>query len=198
MLTLNLNKTHFIEFKTKNFYQVQTKVQYDYKDISSSTETKFLGLIIDETISWNRHIDVIANKLCSACFVLRNLNHIVPQTTLRKIYFAHIHSMLSYGIIFWRNSTNANKLFIIQKKIVRILSNIGPRIWELWHFTPSTSSHWSYLLSTTNTYSSPIMNYITTLQGIMPICTCQLSIYPNFTKDPSYRVLRLLITCLDT
>ena len=127
LLTLNLNKTHYIEFKRKNYYQVQTKVQYDHKDISSSAVTKFLGLIIDETISWNQHIDVIANKLCSVCYVLRNLKHIVPQTTLRTIYFAHIHSILSYGIIFWGNSTNVNKLFILQKKIVRILSNIGPR-----------------------------------------------------------------------
>jgi hypothetical protein len=38
----------------------------------------FLGLIIDETLSWNQHIDVIATKLCSACYVLRNLKHIAP------------------------------------------------------------------------------------------------------------------------
>ena len=36
LLTLNLNKTHYIKFKTKNYYQVQPKVQYDHKDISSS------------------------------------------------------------------------------------------------------------------------------------------------------------------
>jgi len=99
LLTFNLNKTHYIEFKTKNYYQVQTKVQYEHKDISNSTETKFLGLIIDETLSWNQHIDWIATKLCSACYVLRNLIHIVPQSTLRTIYYAYIHSILSYGII---------------------------------------------------------------------------------------------------
>jgi hypothetical protein len=70
MLTLNFNKTHYIEFKTKNYYQVQVKVQYEHKDISNSAETKFLGLIIDETLSWNQHIDWIATKLCSACYVL--------------------------------------------------------------------------------------------------------------------------------
>jgi hypothetical protein len=86
-----------------------------------------LGLIIDETLSWNQHIELIATKLCSACYVLRNLKHIVPQTTLWTIYYAYIHSILSYGIIFGGNSSNVNKLFILQKKTVRILSNTGTR-----------------------------------------------------------------------
>ena len=101
LLTLNFNKTHYVEFRTKNYYQVQTTVKYEHKDISSSTETKFLGLIINETLSWNQHIDQIATKLCSACYALRNLKHIVPQTTLRTTYYAYIHSILSYNIIFW-------------------------------------------------------------------------------------------------
>jgi hypothetical protein len=58
---------------------------------------------------------------------LRHLKYIIPQTTLRTIYYAYIHSILSYGIIFGRNSSNVNKLFILQKKIVRILSNAGTR-----------------------------------------------------------------------
>jgi hypothetical protein len=43
LLTLNLNKTHFIEFRTKNYYQVKTKVRYEHKDIFNSTETNFFG-----------------------------------------------------------------------------------------------------------------------------------------------------------
>jgi hypothetical protein len=127
LLTLNLNKTHYVEFKTKNYYEVQTRVRCENNDISNSTETKFLGLIVDETPSWNQHIELIATKRRSACYVLRNLKHIVPQATLRKIYYAYIHSILSYGIIFWWNSSNVNKLFILQKKTIRILSNTGTR-----------------------------------------------------------------------
>jgi hypothetical protein len=95
--------------------------------MTNSTETKLLGLIIDETLSWNQHTDAIATKLCSTCYVLRNLKYIVHITTLRTIYYAHIHTILSYGIIFGEFSTNVKKLFILQKKTVRILSNIGPR-----------------------------------------------------------------------
>ena len=127
LLVLNFNKTHYVEFRTKNYYEVKTKVTYDHINISNSTETKFLGLIIDETLSWNQHVDQIATKLCSACYALRNLKHIVPQSTLRTIYYAYIHSILSYGIIFWGRSSNVSKLFILQKRIIRIINNTGVR-----------------------------------------------------------------------
>jgi hypothetical protein len=95
LLTLNFNKAHYVEFRTKNYYQVETTVKYENKDISSSTETKFLGLISDETLSRNQHIDQIATKLCSACYALRNLKYIVPQSILRTIYYAYTHSILA-------------------------------------------------------------------------------------------------------
>ena len=73
------------------------------------------------------HSNDIATKLCSACFALRNLKHIVPQSSLRTIYYTYIHSLLSYSIIFWGRSSNVNKLFILQKRIVRIITNTGVR-----------------------------------------------------------------------
>jgi hypothetical protein len=127
LLILNFNKTHYVEFWTKNYYQVKTKVKYEHQKISNSTETKFLGLIIDETLSWNQHTHHIATKLCSACYALRNLKYIVPQSTLRTIYYAYIHSILNCSVIFWGRSSNVKKLFILQKKIVRIITNTGVR-----------------------------------------------------------------------
>jgi hypothetical protein len=41
LLVLNFNKTHYVDFRTKNYYEVKTKVTYDHINISNSTETKF-------------------------------------------------------------------------------------------------------------------------------------------------------------
>jgi hypothetical protein len=100
------------------------KLKFNMNTISFQIplKQKILG-IIDEILSWNQHIDQVATKLCSACYALRNLKHIVPQSTLRTTYYAYIHSILSYGIIFWGRSSNVNKLFILQKKIVKIITN---------------------------------------------------------------------------
>jgi hypothetical protein len=56
LLIMNFNKTQYVEFRMKNYYQVKTKVKYEHKNISNSTKTKFLGLIIDETLSWNQQL----------------------------------------------------------------------------------------------------------------------------------------------
>jgi hypothetical protein len=52
LLTLNFNKTQYVEFQSKNYYNITTQINYDQKSISNVTETKFLGLIIDDTLSW--------------------------------------------------------------------------------------------------------------------------------------------------
>jgi hypothetical protein len=66
--------------------------------MTKATVTKFLGLIIDDTLSWKQHIDQVINKMCVACCAVRNIQFLV-SFTLRIIYFAHIYSVLSYGTI---------------------------------------------------------------------------------------------------
>jgi hypothetical protein len=45
----------------------------------------------------------------------------MTQESLRMIYFAYVHSIMSYGIIFCGNSTHSNLIFKIQKRMVRII-----------------------------------------------------------------------------
>jgi hypothetical protein len=95
LLTLNFNKTKYLELKSKNYYTVNTQINSYQEGITKATEIKFLGLTIDGTLSWKQHIEQVINKMCSACYALRNIKHIVPKDTLRVIYFAHIHSIIS-------------------------------------------------------------------------------------------------------
>ena len=46
---------------------------------------------------------------------------------------ATVHSILSYGTIFWGNSTYSNTIFKIQKRVIRIMMNVKNResCWEL-------------------------------------------------------------------
>jgi hypothetical protein len=42
---------------TKNSSILNINIGYDNKQIANSTSTKFLGLIIDNMLSWKSHID---------------------------------------------------------------------------------------------------------------------------------------------
>ena len=103
--------------------QIHRKHNY----ISNATKTKFLGLIFDDTLSWKLHIDQVIKRMSSASYALRFIKYSLPIETLKIIYFAHIHTITSYGIIFWGNSSSAKKVFLLQKKIIRIITNARPR-----------------------------------------------------------------------
>jgi hypothetical protein len=98
LLTLIFNKTQYVEFRPMNYYIIANQVNYDQINLINATEIKFLGLIIDDTLSWKQHIDQVIKKISIACYALRNIKYILPLDTL--IYFAHIHSIISYGITF--------------------------------------------------------------------------------------------------
>ena len=69
----------------------------DNKHIATVKETKFLGLIIYNKLSWKGHIDYIIPKLCSACYIMRTVKPYVSQHTLKIIYFFYFHSIMNYG-----------------------------------------------------------------------------------------------------
>ena len=73
LLTLNLNKTQYLEFRTKNYYKVNTQIKCDQECITSASEIKFLGLTIDDTLFWKQHIRQVLNTMCTACYALRNI-----------------------------------------------------------------------------------------------------------------------------
>ena len=71
LCSLNFCNTHFIKFLTKNGCSNEINIEYKNKLISNSPNLKFLGIIIDNTLSWKNHIDMIAPKLCQACYTVR-------------------------------------------------------------------------------------------------------------------------------
>jgi hypothetical protein len=69
LLSLNFDKTYFMKFQTKNNSLIEVNITNNNKIISYTSNLKFLGIIIDNTLSWKNHIDMTAPKLSQACFV---------------------------------------------------------------------------------------------------------------------------------
>jgi len=126
-LSLNFDKTYFLQFRPRNNYEINVKISCDNKLIKETKNTKFLGMGTDSSLSWKNHIDQMMIKLSRACYAIRYVKHFMSQDTLRTIYFLHFHSILSYGIIFWGNSTYNSNIFKIQKRVIRIIMNARNR-----------------------------------------------------------------------
>jgi len=51
---------------------VNFKIGFNNNLITNSTYTKFLGVTMDNILSWNNHIDLLMKKLSTACYIIRN------------------------------------------------------------------------------------------------------------------------------
>jgi hypothetical protein len=68
-------------------------------------------------LSWKSHIDMIAPKLSQACFIARVIKPFLSWDTLKMVYYAYFHAIMTYGLIFWGNSSHSGNIFTLQKRI---------------------------------------------------------------------------------
>jgi hypothetical protein len=127
LLSLNSNKTHYMQFMSKTNCPVDVNIDYKTLQINNVQYTHFLGLILDNSLSGKPHTDQLISRLNSACYLIRSLKSMISLENLRMVYFSKVHSIISYGIIFWGNSSNSNSIFKMQKRVVRIRMNVGTR-----------------------------------------------------------------------
>jgi hypothetical protein len=73
LLTINYRKTCFLQFQTKNSKMLDFQVSYSNIQISNNSNVPFLGLKIDNLLTWKDHIDALVVKLNRSCFAIRSL-----------------------------------------------------------------------------------------------------------------------------
>jgi hypothetical protein len=58
---------------------------------------------------------------------MRRLCYVLDIDALKLVYFAYFQSVVKYGIVFWGSSYNLNKVFLLQKRIGRIMLGLSYR-----------------------------------------------------------------------
>ena len=127
-LSLNFNKTNYVHFTTTRNVSVNLGIGFNNNFITNSSYTKFLGVTMNKTLSWNNHIDLLMKKLSKAHYIIRNAKTYMSALSLKVVYYAFFHSVMSYGIIFWGNSRLSSIIFRIQEEAIRIMEGRGNRV----------------------------------------------------------------------
>lgn len=123
-ISLNEDKTEVLLFRSKNkSVPYKMKLLLNGFNLNFSTQVRYLGLQLDEHLSWNYHFDLLAKKLCRANGILAKLRHFVPMSILRSIYFALFHSHVAYAAIIWGQAINYNsRVCRLQRRCIRIMT----------------------------------------------------------------------------
>jgi hypothetical protein len=92
-----------------------------------------IGLVIDEQLSFVKHIKHVKAKIVPITFAIRRIRPFISQKTALQLYFAHIYSHLIYMNIFWSNAnaTLINTLAVVQRRCLRF-------VYKRYSYSPSS------------------------------------------------------------
>jgi hypothetical protein len=97
---------------------------YDKHNDPKMQSFKLLGVFLDEHLTMNKHIDHVTAKLSKSLYILNRVKQLISPSSLRKLYFSLFHSHLLYciNILGCTSQTNINRILVLQKKAVRVIS----------------------------------------------------------------------------
>jgi len=127
-LALNIDKTKLLLFHSKyNKKEYEISIKMKGIKLVPSRTVKYLGLYLDDNLSWDYHIKELTSKLSRANGILSKLRHYVSIKSLIQIYYSLFYSHMSYGVLVWSLTAQKNieKISILQRKCLRVINSAG-------------------------------------------------------------------------
>ena len=129
-LSLNVSKTRSMLFKHPKIPTVHRSydLEINGEKIKRVKEFNFLGIMLDEHLTWKPHIKKIRSKVCQSVGVIKRVRKILPLAALKSLYSAIVLPHLNYGIKLWgqdlQTHTKAEQhaAYIVQKRAVRVIT----------------------------------------------------------------------------
>lgn len=125
-LIINPSKTKFMIFRPpqKRVSYIPT-ISLFSNTISPCDSVLFLGVFIDSHLKFHKHIDHLRNKTAFGIRALIKSRPFFSRQALLSLYFAFVHSHITYGIVAWGNTYDCHlaPLQHIQNQALRIITN---------------------------------------------------------------------------
>nr|CAH7719943.1 unnamed protein product [Callosobruchus chinensis] len=126
-LVLNRDKSLFVHFMYSSAPDYSLLVKSNQGTIKQSLSVKFLGLYMSYNCKWDLHIEYVCKKIIPITYCINRLRFIVGRSVMLTYYYSYFQSAIAYGIIAWGASPQANRIFIIQKRVMRLMAGVDRR-----------------------------------------------------------------------
>ena len=124
-MKLNSNKTKYMIFNPSKNHQFNTRLELEGQVIEQVQETKLLGVIIRDDLSWKSNTRFITKKAYKRMIILKNLFHFnLPLIEMLEIYSLYIRSVVEQASVVWSSSlTKGEQLDLerVQKVALKII-----------------------------------------------------------------------------
>ena len=126
-LTISIDKTSYLHFKPTGQLDKKIKLFIGSKQLREVSELTFLGVILDNRLSFRSHFEKVYNKTSKGLRGLIMVKKFLSYKAKVSIYYSLIHSHLIYCNLIWHNfikKSQMNKLIVMQKKAVRAIFDV--------------------------------------------------------------------------
>ena len=127
-LSINFKKSNFMVFRPRQRRQtLDLSIQIDNNKIDCVKEIAFLGVILDEHLSWKPHILSVSRNISKSIGIIFKSSLCLPKTSSHCLYYSLVYPYLIYCISVWgsRYQSNISGVIILQKKIIRIICKVS-------------------------------------------------------------------------
>ena len=123
-ISLNCDKTELIFFHKPGEKMPNIKIKMNGHRIYPSSQIKYLGIYLDETLNGGFHCEVLMKKLKRANGMLCKARHYITKEDLKILYYAIFSSHLLYGCQIWGQITSVynQRVFKLQNRALRIIT----------------------------------------------------------------------------
>ena len=123
LLSLNISKTNYIIFDKKR--NINANILCGDTALVRLNETKFLGVILSSDLSWNKHVNIVANKISKSIGIIAEVRHLLPTSLTCMLYRTLVEPYINYCNLVWASQhkrENLEKNLKIQKRFCRIIT----------------------------------------------------------------------------
>lgn len=125
-MVINVQKSHYMLLNISDpLYDLELNIGHE--KLNRQRTTRLLGFVLNDSLSWQDHLDYVYKKVQRNVYLLQNLRYFLDIASARTFYFQFIYCHLIYGIHIIGNLScnNAlNRLFLLQKRALRIIANV--------------------------------------------------------------------------
>jgi hypothetical protein len=102
-LSLDISKSKYMLISSSNKLKVNLDIKIGNISLKQSEFVKYLGIYIDQNLTWKSHINYISKKISKSVGIISKLRH-VDLPTLKQVYYSLVYPYLQYGISVWGNT----------------------------------------------------------------------------------------------
>ena len=117
-----MEESNIYSIITPNLFYITINI--NKKAIDEKQSIKYLGVLIDSSLSWKYQISNINKKISSSIGIMYNLRPFPPLMVMKNVYYSQIYSHIIYAIEVWGSAfkTELNKVLILQKRAIRLMT----------------------------------------------------------------------------